>query len=61
VESDGYDEVNCPGSTFHILLPVRATPPDERAARLFGSLREQPNDTKHIEPRLIGVDGDELG
>ncbi|MDY7039467.1 MAG: GAF domain-containing sensor histidine kinase [Chloroflexota bacterium] len=26
VESERYDEVNCPGSTFHILLPVKAQP-----------------------------------
>jgi signal transduction histidine kinase len=26
VESPGHDEVNCPGSTFHMLLPVRAMP-----------------------------------
>jgi signal transduction histidine kinase len=25
-ESPGHDEVNCPGSTFHLLLPVRAVP-----------------------------------
>jgi signal transduction histidine kinase len=25
-ESPGHDEVNCPGSTFHLLLPVRAIP-----------------------------------
>jgi signal transduction histidine kinase len=25
-ESPGHDEVNCPGSTFHLLLPIRATP-----------------------------------
>ena len=24
VESPGYDPVNCPGSQFHILLPVRS-------------------------------------
>jgi signal transduction histidine kinase len=40
VESDGYDEVNCPGATFHVLLPVRKTPPDDRSARLFSSLSE---------------------
>jgi signal transduction histidine kinase len=61
VESDGYDEAKCPGSTFHILLPIRATPPDERTARLFGTLREQPNEIKRIEPRLIEVDDEELG
>ncbi len=26
VESPGHDEINCPGSTFHVLLPVRAVP-----------------------------------
>jgi signal transduction histidine kinase len=35
VESTGCDEVNCPGSTFHILLPLRKEPPDEKMARLF--------------------------
>lgn len=35
VESEGYDEVKRPGSTFHILLPVRTQPPDPRLARLF--------------------------
>jgi signal transduction histidine kinase len=27
VESQGYDEANCPGSTFHILLPMAADLP----------------------------------
>ncbi len=35
VESPGYDEVNCPGSTFHILLPIRTESPDEKIAGLF--------------------------
>jgi signal transduction histidine kinase len=26
VESPGHDDLNCPGSTFHLLLPVRAMP-----------------------------------
>jgi signal transduction histidine kinase len=38
VESKGYDEVKCPGATFHILLPIRKTPPDDRTARLFGTI-----------------------
>ncbi len=38
VESDGCDEVKCPGSTFHILLPARTEPTDPRIAKLFGSL-----------------------
>lgn len=35
VESDGYDEIKCPGSTFHILLPVLIRPPDQAAEILF--------------------------
>ena len=38
VESEGYDENSCPGSTFHILLPVRTEPLDKNAANLFGPL-----------------------
>ena len=35
VESDGFDEVNCPGATFHILIPERKEPPDAKISRLF--------------------------
>lgn len=35
VESEGYDERACPGSTFHILLPVLKGPPDQAAEILF--------------------------
>jgi signal transduction histidine kinase len=38
VESDGYDELNCPGSTFHILLPLREEPPDQPITNLFEPL-----------------------
>jgi signal transduction histidine kinase len=34
-ESDGYDENKCPGTTFHVLLPLRKESPDEKIARLF--------------------------
>ena len=37
VESDGYDEVRCPGTTFHLLIPLRKEPPDENFARLFSN------------------------
>lgn len=50
VESERCDEQSCPGSTFHILLPIRKTPPDERTARLFNPLRETPQDIRRIEP-----------
>lgn len=40
VESDGCDEKRCPGSTFHVLLPSRRTPPDDKTAKLFSPLIE---------------------
>jgi signal transduction histidine kinase len=41
VESPGYDELNCPGSTFHVLLPMLETPPDPKLAKLFHPLSEE--------------------
>ncbi|HEX9838832.1 MAG TPA: HAMP domain-containing sensor histidine kinase [Anaerolineales bacterium] len=38
VESEGYDELRCPGSTFHILLPARTESPDPKMASLFDTL-----------------------
>ena len=38
VESDGYDEIKCPGSIFHILLPTRTESNDERIAKLLVSM-----------------------
>ncbi|GAB4535709.1 MAG: hypothetical protein Fur0018_26140 [Anaerolineales bacterium] len=35
VESEGYDEEKCPGSTFHVLLPLRDVPPKRNTGRLF--------------------------
>ncbi len=46
VESAGHDEVRCPGSTFHILLPVRTELPDSKLAKLFSieaRQEQQPN------------------
>ncbi len=37
VESEGHDESRCPGSTFHILLPIRTELPDSKLAKLFGT------------------------
>ncbi len=34
-ESDGHDEVKCPGSTFHVLLPLRTEAPDPKLNKLF--------------------------
>ncbi len=38
VESEGYDEQRCPGSTFHVLIPVLKETPDKKVSRLFSSL-----------------------
>jgi signal transduction histidine kinase len=38
VESEGYDEIHCPGSTFHILIPTRTESPDPKMAKLFDTL-----------------------
>jgi signal transduction histidine kinase len=35
VESPGYDEEKCPGSTFHLLLPLRTQPNDPKLSKLF--------------------------
>ncbi len=43
VESPGYDEHKLPGSTFHILLPLRLEPPDEAMARLLAPLMNKNN------------------
>jgi signal transduction histidine kinase len=37
-ESPGYDEEKMPGSTFHVLLPHRTEPPDDKMARLLEPL-----------------------
>ena len=38
VESPGYNESTCPGSAFHILIPLRTEPPDTQMAKLFAPL-----------------------
>lgn len=34
-ESEGYDEANNPGSTFHILIPMRSAPQGDNIEQLF--------------------------
>jgi len=41
VESAGYDEINHPGSTFHILIPERTEPPDSAMAKLYSALNNE--------------------
>jgi signal transduction histidine kinase len=41
VQSPGYDEAMCPGSTFHMLIPARTEAPDPNMAKLFNELGKQ--------------------
>jgi signal transduction histidine kinase len=43
VESPGYDEKNCPGSVFHILIPARTESPDAEMNKLFSALDPSKN------------------
>jgi hypothetical protein len=40
VESEGYDDERFPGTKFHILIPVRRHPPDDKSAA-FRSLHDR--------------------
>ncbi|HMZ06818.1 MAG TPA: HAMP domain-containing sensor histidine kinase [Anaerolineales bacterium] len=46
VESDGYDEVKLPGSTFHILLPTRTEPSNPVMIKFFGNLEQSKSETE---------------
>ena len=48
VESEGHDEKKCPGSTFHILLPMRTEAADARLSKLFGDLTK-PTEETHVK------------
>lgn len=48
VESEGCDEEKCPGSIFHVLLPVRTESSDPRLAKLFGELTTSKEET-HVK------------
>ena len=45
VESPGYDEKACPGSTFHILVPARTDSTDPTMAKLFDTLGSSSSST----------------
>ena len=47
VESLGHDEISNPGSTFHILIPIRTEAPDPKMAKLFDTLRKN-NDEPEV-------------
>jgi signal transduction histidine kinase len=38
VDSPGHDEKACPGSTFHVLIPIRTESPDPNITKIFDNL-----------------------
>jgi len=44
VESEGYDEISHPGSTFHILIPARTESPDPKMTKMFDTLGKNKNE-----------------
>jgi signal transduction histidine kinase len=49
VESEGHDEKQCPGSIFHVLLPIRTESTDPRLTKLFGDLTKHTDEGTHVE------------
>ena len=45
VESPGYDETTCPGSTFHMMIPLRTEAPDPQVTKIFDELGKHKNPT----------------
>ncbi len=43
VESEKRDENSFPGSVFHVMVPIRKQPPDERSKKIFNSLVDGKN------------------
>jgi signal transduction histidine kinase len=41
VESEAQDEEKCPGSIFHVLLPIRTEQPDPKVSKLFGNEKKE--------------------
>ena len=56
IESEGYDEVKLPGTTFHILLPTHTEASDPRVAKLFSQTR-QDKPGKNSEPDRTETNG----
>lgn len=45
VQSEGHDEINNPGSTFHILIPARTESPDPSLSKFFDTLGKNKGET----------------
>jgi len=50
VESEGQSETMCPGSIFHVLIPMLKEPPDDKISKLFASGADSPIFTKPLMP-----------
>lgn len=55
VESSGYNEISCPGSTFHILLPAQKAPPDDKTGKLFFPLTQLDQENIKINKESNGT------
>jgi signal transduction histidine kinase len=49
VQSEGHDETQNPGSTFHILIPARTQSPDPSMTKLFDTLGKNKKDQTMVE------------
>ena len=56
VQSEGHDEIKNPGSTFHILIPARAQPPDPSMSKLFDTLGKNKDKRVIQQDDVSGID-----
>jgi signal transduction histidine kinase len=49
VDSSGHDEKTCPGSTFHVMLPIRKESIDSKMNKLFGTISNVLTNTSSSE------------
>jgi signal transduction histidine kinase len=56
VQSDSHDEVQNPGSTFHILIPARAQAPDPSMSKLFDTLGKKKEQKVIKQDDTSGID-----
>jgi signal transduction histidine kinase len=56
VQSDGHDEVQNPGATFHILIPAQAQSPDPSMSKLFDTLGKKKEQDVIKQDDTTGID-----
>lgn len=59
MESDGRDEVNFPGTTFHFMILLRKGPPDEDIAKKVFAILDS-NNSSNIQPIQANIVGSEV-